>query len=71
MILYEMLCGERAWVSFHPSQIYYAIVEGKETLTWPDNIPSGLKGIAKRLLEYKAEARCTLDVALELIEDHL
>lgn len=66
-----MLCGKRAWSNFHPSQIYYAVVEAGETLAWPDNIPSGLKSIAEKLLEYKTEDRCTLDVALELIKDHL
>ena len=66
-----MLCGERAWSGYQPSQIYYTVVEGGQSPEWPDDVPQGLKGVAQRLLEYKAEDRCTLELALDLVQDYL
>lgn len=71
VLLHEMLCGESAWGGLHASQVYYSVVECKETPKWPQNIPKGLKNIAEKLLQYEPEDRCSLETALQLVEKEL
>ena len=71
VVFYEILCGRRAWGGLIPPQIYFAVVERRETPDWPDSIPKGLKDIAEKLMQYRPEDRCTMEEALRLIEEQL
>lgn len=50
VLLWEMICGQRAWAGLHFAQLSYAMfVEGR-SLQFPEDTPEGLKTLASRCL---------------------
>ena len=67
VILYEMICGRKAWAALNAFRITYAIIFNGEKLKVPDSTPPGVKSIVSSCLDHQASSRPSMDELVGLI----
>ena len=71
VLLWEMICGRRAWGGLNNFQIVYALTMNNEALQLPGSIPQGISSLAQKCLDHQPQQRCTVQEAVALLDAQL